>query len=115
MLLLYDSPEFAATFFGAIKIGAVAVPVSTLMRASDYAYYLNDSRARVLVVHEPLLAEIEPIAGDLKYLKHIVVVPVPSSPSPRALPARYLRFDELVGRAPSALEPAETVPDDAAF
>ena len=28
-LLLLDSPQFAAVFFGAIKIGAVAVPMNT--------------------------------------------------------------------------------------
>jgi acyl-coenzyme A synthetase/AMP-(fatty) acid ligase len=35
LLLLYDSPEFAASFFGAMKIGAVPVPVNTMMRAQD--------------------------------------------------------------------------------
>src|SRR5881409_3056050 len=35
LLLLEDSPEFVASFLGAIKIGAVPVPVSTLMRGSD--------------------------------------------------------------------------------
>lgn len=45
MLLLYGSPEFAASFFGAMKTGAVPAPVNTLMRAQDYAYFLNDSRA----------------------------------------------------------------------
>ena len=29
-LLLLDSPQFAATFFGAIKIGAVPVPLNTM-------------------------------------------------------------------------------------
>ena len=28
-LLLYDSPEFAASFFGAMRLGAVAVPFNT--------------------------------------------------------------------------------------
>src|SRR5271169_5489447 len=46
-LLLLDTPEFAASFFGAIKIGAVPVPTNTLLKASDYQYLLNDSRARV--------------------------------------------------------------------
>src|SRR5215204_5925236 len=49
LLLLYDSPEFAASFFGAMKVGAVPVPVNTMMRAQDYAYFLNDSRAKVLI------------------------------------------------------------------
>jgi len=35
-LLLLDTPDFAYCFFGAIKIGAVAVPLNTLLGACDY-------------------------------------------------------------------------------
>ena len=53
LLLCLDAPEFVGAFWGAIKIGAVPIPVNTLMRAADYLYFLNDSRARVLVVSAP--------------------------------------------------------------
>ena len=65
LLLLYDSPAFAASFFGAMKIGAVPVPVNTLMRAQDYEYFLNDSRAKVLIAHRPLWDEIAKVRGRL--------------------------------------------------
>src|SRR5690348_13946023 len=35
LLLLLDSPEFAYAFFGAIKTGAVPVPVNTLLKPHD--------------------------------------------------------------------------------
>ena len=57
-ILLYDSPEFAAAFFGAIKIGAVAVPLNTQLRVQDYLYMLNDSRAVALIVEEDLWAQL---------------------------------------------------------
>src|ERR1700757_2744379 len=57
-LLLLDSPEFAAAFFGAIKIGAVPVPMNTMMRPNDYVYMLNDSRARVLLIHAELWQQV---------------------------------------------------------
>jgi non-ribosomal peptide synthetase component E (peptide arylation enzyme) len=46
LLLLLDTPEFAISFFGAIKIGAIPVPVNTLLKPADYTYLLNNSRAR---------------------------------------------------------------------
>src|SRR5436853_7584144 len=58
-LLLLDSPQFAAAFFGAIKIGAVPVPLNTLLRPADYVYMLNDSRARVLLIHGALWQNIQ--------------------------------------------------------
>jgi len=58
-LLLLDSPEFAASFFGAIKIGTVPVPINTLLKSADYEYLLNNSRARVAIVSESLLPALE--------------------------------------------------------
>ena len=58
LMLCLDAPEFIGTFWGAIKIGAVPIPTNTLMRAADYLYFLNDSRAKVAVVSvAPLFAE----------------------------------------------------------
>src|ERR671923_3052284 len=70
LMLCLDAPEFVGTFWGAIKIGAVPVPVNTLMRTTDYRYFLDDSRARVAVVSAPLLAEAAPALVDAKHLTH---------------------------------------------
>ncbi len=59
-LLLPDSPPWVYVFFGAIKIGAVAVPLNTMLSGKDYEYLLNDSRARVLVVHAALWQTASP-------------------------------------------------------
>src|SRR5579859_8101021 len=73
-LLLLDSPQFAAAFFGAIKIGAVAVPINTMLRPNDYVYMLNDSRARFLIIHAALWQQVKQILPQLKYLRHVIVV-----------------------------------------
>lgn len=39
MLILLDSPEFIASFFGAIKIGAVPIPINTMLKADDFQYF----------------------------------------------------------------------------
>ena len=52
MLLLLDCPEFAYSFFGAMKIGAVPVPTNTLLKPEDYKFLLNDSRAKVIMVSD---------------------------------------------------------------
>src|SRR5229473_8634882 len=54
-LLLLDSPEFAFSFFGAIKIGAVPVPVNTLLKSREWQFILDDSQARIAIVSEALL------------------------------------------------------------
>jgi len=106
-MLCLDAPEFVGTFWGAIKIGAVPIPVNTLMRAADYLYFLNDSRAKVLVVSAPLFAEIGAVLGDATHLRHVVVAGGP--------PGRHFAFEDRVARASSTLDAASTSRDDAAF
>src|ERR1700730_7919896 len=56
-LLLLDSPEFAASFFGAIKIGAVPVPANTLLKSAYYEYVLKNWRSRAAIATGFLVAE----------------------------------------------------------
>ncbi len=107
LLLLLDSPEFVATFWGAIKVGAVPIPVNTMMRADDYLYFLDDSRAPLAVISEALLGEAGPILGQARHLKHVVVAGRPSG--------TQIGFDTWVGRASSRLEAADTSKDEAAL
>jgi benzoate-CoA ligase family protein len=107
LMLCLDAPEFIGTFWGTIKIGAVPIPVNTLLRPSDYLYFLNDSRAKVLVVSEALLPVAASILSEAKHLQHVIV-------AGRA-PGSHLDFDEIVARASATLEPAGTSADDAAF
>lgn len=107
-ILLPDSPEFLYSFFGAIRIGAVAVPINTYLQPSDYEYLLNDMRARVLVVHATLLKLVSGIPRErLAYLEKIVVV---GGDRPE-----YLSFSELTKPSSAELQPAQTSKDDAAF
>ena len=108
LLALPDLPEFLYCFFGAIKIGAVAVPVNPWLRAGDYEYLLDDTRARVAVVSEACLPEIQQLARDrLRYLKEIVLV---GQPNPR-----YANLNELMQAASPELEAQPTSKDDMAF
>jgi benzoate-CoA ligase len=107
LVLCLDTPEFLGAFWGAIKIGAVPVPVNTLMRGADYLYFLNDSRARVAVVSAPLLAELDPVLDQAPHLRHVLVA--------GGAPGRHLSFEAEVARAAVLLEPAPTSRDDPAF
>jgi benzoate-CoA ligase family protein len=114
-LLLLDSPQFAAAFFGAIKIGAVPVPLNTVLRPDDYVYMLNDSRARVLLVDATLWQNIQQILPQLKYLRHVVIVGLQGQTTGYLQGIPLHDFDRWVGRASSTLEAAETSKDDTAL
>ncbi len=109
-LLLLDSPQFAAAFFGAIKIGAVAVPMNTTLRPDDYVYLLNDSRARVLFTHASVWQTIQQIRPQLKYLRHVIIVGLSEQET-----ATTHDFERFVNQASSTLQAADTLKDDSAL
>src|SRR5215467_14275494 len=107
-LLLLDTPEFAYCFFGGIKIGAVPIPINTMLKPQEYEYILNDSRARVLIVSESLLPQVQAIAREkLRYLKTIVVF--------GKAPEGTESLQQLLDEASAELEAEPTSKDDAAF
>ncbi len=113
-LLLLDSPQFASAFFGAIKIGAVPVPINTSLRPADYVYILNDSRAKVLLVHAALWPQIASIRGQLQYVRHIIVIGRNLLEAGEEQ-AELLDFNEWITAASDELTTAPTSKDDAAF
>jgi benzoate-CoA ligase len=121
MLLLPDSPEFAFAFFGAMKAGAVAVPLNTNLKPADYEYFLNDSRARVLVIDAGLVGQLAGLQAN--YLKHIFVSGgPPADGAADAVPALPLQTDaevaslqRVLGGASPELQAVDTSKDDMAF
>jgi benzoate-CoA ligase family protein len=105
-ILLPDGPPFAYAFFGAIKIGAVPIPLNTLWRPADYRYVLEDSRARVLVVSADLRSCIEEIpAASRPALRHVIIVGEAARGGDR------MTFADLLARGSPALEAEPTSRD----
>jgi long-chain acyl-CoA synthetase len=47
-LMLPNTIEFAITYYGILRAGAVVVPMNPLLKAREVTYYLSDSSARLL-------------------------------------------------------------------
>jgi benzoate-CoA ligase family protein len=98
LLVLGDSVEFVALWYGAQKIGAVTAEAYTFLQPKDYAYYLDYTRAGVVVVDETTEGPIREVAADSRWLRHVLVVD-----------------GELLRDASDELEPAPTTKDDIAI
>jgi benzoate-CoA ligase family protein len=109
MLILLDTVRFPALFFGAIKIGAVPVPVNTRLTPEDYDGLLRDSRAVALVVSADILGKVASILPGQPFLEHVVVDGEVELGSP------VLPLAPLLDQASPALTAAPTTADDVAF
>jgi benzoate-CoA ligase family protein len=74
LLMLPDVPQFASAWFAAVKAGAVVGAVNPEQKPDEVAYYLNYTRARILVADASVLPALEAVRSRLSFLKHVLVV-----------------------------------------
>jgi benzoate-CoA ligase family protein len=98
LLVLADSVEFVALWYGAQKIGAVTAEAYTFLQPKDYAYYLDYTRAGVVVVDETTEGPIREVAESSRWLREVLVVDA-----------------ERLAQQSDELEPAPTTKDDVAI
>jgi benzoate-CoA ligase len=108
LIVLADTPAFAAAFWGTAKLGAVAVPVNPLTPTAEYEFLLNDSRARVAIVEEPAAGRLLAVRHRCPWLRAVVVVGGPAPPG-------TLAFDDVLGAAKPSLEAARTFREDIVY
>ncbi len=95
-VMMESCPDYVWTTLGLNKLGAVWVPTNTDYKGQWLRESLEDSRAKVLIVDEPLLPRVAEAGGELPF-EHVVVRGDPKA-SPLAAPA--LALGELA-RAPA--------------
>jgi long-chain acyl-CoA synthetase len=61
-LLMPNSAEYIIAYFACWKIGALAGPVNSLLKAEEIEFALNNSEAKMLLVHSQFLPIIEQIS-----------------------------------------------------
>ncbi len=106
-ILSLDVAEWVTSYFGAMKIGAVALGMNTLLTPREYAHILRDSRAKVLIVHEKLLDPIEEVRDEVETLEHVVVIGEAKRSTDR-------NFTKWIKRESSKLETVPTHREDLA-
>jgi len=98
-LLLRNSIEFLEASIATVPLGASAVPINWHWRSEEVAHVLEDSAAKVLIVHADLLAALPAQLGEQLAL---VVVPV-EDPGPR--PTHWSGSNGWPGTSPGRRRP----------
>ncbi|MGZ3429332.1 MAG: AMP-binding protein, partial [Polyangia bacterium] len=97
---LSDGIEFAAAFFGVLKIGAVVTMVNPELPEADYEHYLDYTRARALIADIGLTNRIAPLLAGSKLLRGVLSAGAGGN------------WSEAVGRASPSLTNFDSSKDD---
>lgn len=73
LIRLPNSTDYPESFFGCLKHGAIAVPTSTLLSASEVSYLAKDSGAKVLIAAKSMWSELKSILEEPHELSAILL------------------------------------------
>ncbi len=106
LLCMLDTVDWPVAFLGAIKAGVIPIAANTLLKQQDYAFMLDDSRARLAFVSSPLMPMFD--GANTEHLQSVVEIS-PQAQDNTRLP--YFDRDFSAG----AFSAAQTTGDDACF
>jgi benzoate-CoA ligase family protein len=106
LLVLDDTPSFPTAFFAAMRIGAVPVPVNTLVGADEYRFYVEDSRARIVVADRKFYDKVRDALRGVEEPVDLVLT--------NGREEAHI-LEDLLEAGDDELSPAVTHKDDAAF
>jgi benzoate-CoA ligase family protein len=114
-LVLLDGVELVAGFLGALRIGAVPVPMSTMLTGGELAFQCNDARARVAIASGALAPAIKEMVAECRELTDLVIDGGGDVEVAVAGPLRVHRYDQWTAVQPTQAEVYPTWPDSPAF
>ncbi|SFK52699.1 benzoate-CoA ligase family protein [Geodermatophilus ruber] len=116
LLCMGDTPELLTAFLAGLRIGAVPVPVSTMLKPADIATLATDSRARLVALSSEFAGLGTAVSG-CRDLADVVVLT--TGDLPEVTGARVRTWDAFVTAGADFLEqaatPYPTVADSPAF
>jgi benzoate-CoA ligase family protein len=114
LLVGFDGPGWVATFLGAIRIGAIPVPVNPLLqRSEDYEHYIDDSLARVIVVDQNSEEKLRAAAHGRSLIRADQIEPaddVPAAPTRRDDMAFWLYSSGSTGKPKAVVHLQHDIP-----
>ena len=105
LLMLPDVPQFASAWFAVVQAGGVVSAVNPGLKAEEVRYYLNYTRAKLLVTDTQTAAIVDSVRDQCPSLKHVLVA--------GGNAGKHLDYDAELLRATPDPTVADTHRDDA--
>ena len=64
LLYVQNSPQFVLSYYAILRANAAVVPINPMNTTQELRHYCTDTGARVAIVAQDLLPQIQPLLGD---------------------------------------------------
>jgi long-chain acyl-CoA synthetase len=96
-LLMPNGAEYIIAYFACWKLGALAGPINSLLKAQEISYVISNSEAKALVLHSEFQPIVDGIRGELPNLKAIMTFDDEADATREFINATAPRFPDLDG------------------
>src|SRR5256885_7655522 len=72
-LFLPNRPEFVASYYAVVRLGAIAVSLNVMLKRDEVKFILNDCEAKIVITTSELLDQV-PDLDDIPSVKKILCV-----------------------------------------
>lgn len=114
LIRLPNSLDYPTAFLGAMKLGAVSVPTSTLLTVEEVVYLAKDSAAEVLVVDKRFWQQLKTEISDCEKIK-LVLLSGQGDVDNDVANITVLDLANSVDQIDTWLPPKQTLADDPAY
>ena len=104
-MILTNSPEFAAVYFGIIKAGGIAVPLDPRYKADELASIFDNCKPKVLVAESPFLESLLPALPRFGSIEHVIDMGSDSG-------GQFLSYQEIMATSSAERVKVKLSPDD---
>jgi len=106
-LLQYNCPEMLESMFACFKAGLGAVPINWRLHPKEFAFIIDHSEAKGVIVSEEFNESILEIRDQIPEARHLITL--------RGAGGELLDYEELLLKGSEAFRDADVEPDDLAW
>lgn len=114
LIRLPNCLDYPIAFLGAMKLGAISVPTSTLLTVEEVLYLARDSAAKVLVTDKAMWTKLKDHVADCPQLK-LVLLSGPGQVDDDVPAMKVLDLTDSLQQIQTWQPPKETAADDPAY
>ena len=106
-ILSENCPEYVVTYFAALKIGGIAVPINSFLTGREIKYIVDNCQIKILVTSKKFLRTLQAVLPQMASLTRVIVIDEVEQND-------YLAFAALLESGSPENVAADVAPDDVA-
>ena len=99
-VLLENCTEIVEIFMATAKTGLIIVPMNFRLVGPEIEYIVNDSDAKILIVHDEFISNVEPIRSELKNIEPDNFIVVKTGELAAEKSSDYKDYESFIDAAP---------------